>query len=340
MNVSIVRVTRRNSTQVFATLRPLNRIFAQKAFAMGKTIDVFSGANMFRFQHRAKWHYVKNVIPELNTHTSSLLADNKILTSLILADAGFPVPCFMGLTKKEFLANPSFKLRDIPFPVVIKPALGTCKGYGVITNIRNTNELHSLLRHHFRRYPSVIIEQFYDQVKHYRLLVLDHKVLSVIERIPPFVVGDGNKTIRQLIQEKNEKRKKEIRIELGLIRRDAELQQTLRGQNISLSTRLRKNQRVVVRNVCNLGSGGESREVTHLVCPENRRRAIHVVRALSLRYAGVDFMCPDIAKPLTKRNGAINEVNEHPSIDIHYFPQYGTPRDVAMPVLRAIFASY
>ena len=67
-----------------------------------------------------------------------------------------------------------------------------------------------------------------------------------------------------------------------------------------------------------------------------KKLAIKAAEALDLKLAGVDFLCKDISKPLKKRQGILLEVNEHPDISLHIFPQKGKPRMVADQIIKEV----
>ena len=89
----------------------------------------------------------------------------------------------------------------IGFPVVLKPQFGN-QGKGVVVNIKNRLELIKAYNLLIPNYKDIVIES-YIRGKDYRVCVVNGKVVAAALRIPPFILGDGNKTIHELIDELN-----------------------------------------------------------------------------------------------------------------------------------------
>src|SRR3546814_13493887 len=49
------------------------------------------------------------------------------------------------------------------------------------------------------------------------------------------------------------------------------------------------------------------------------------------------FLSPDISRPVSETGGGIVEVNAAPGFRMHLEPSSGPPRDVAAPVIDALF---
>ncbi|MBE3580894.1 MAG: hypothetical protein IMW96_04560 [Thermoanaerobacteraceae bacterium] len=62
-----------------------------------------------------------------------------------------------------------------------------------------------------------------------------------------------------------------------------------------------------------------------------------LARVVGLDVAGVDVICPDIARPIHRSQGGILEVNAAPGIRMHHFPAAGRPRDVAGAIVAGLF---
>ena len=53
-----------------------------------------------------------------------------------------------------------------------------------------------------KKYKDIIIEKYYEG-DDYRVCVINNKVVAVSKRIPPYIIGDGIKSINQLINDLN-----------------------------------------------------------------------------------------------------------------------------------------
>ncbi len=79
-------------------------------------------------------------------------------------------------------------------------------------------------------------------------------------------------------------------------------------------------------------------DVTETMHESYRRLAINVTADMGLRLCGVDLLCPDIVKPLSREH-VVLETNAAPGLD-HYAStgkrQMKIVEDLYMQVLRAI----
>lgn len=335
MDIQIIRMTKENSEQLFSQLLPLNRLLARAAYAFGCTVYVYVGLNMFRAEYKGKKRFFRNLTTPLNVEVSIKNADNKFVTNCLLKESRFPVANLMTLSQEEFKAN-TWTLGDLQFPLVVKPLDGN-KGIGVVTNITTKKDLILMLKKTFKNHEVALIEEFKGGMKDYRITILDNKIIGVLLRTPAYIKGDGKYTIRELITLKNAERKKNTDIKMGAISIDDELRNNLKKLHLTLDGIPAKGKTIQLKNVCNMGSGGEVEEVTDAICSENKQLALQITKAFQLRLCGLDVLCKDIRKPITSTGGVVIEVNAQPDIGMHHFPQKGKPRDLATPIIRASF---
>jgi cyanophycin synthetase len=332
------RVTPKTARRSLRHLRPLLRLLAEAAVEAGYQVWRYSDSNLITVRHRGQVHHMNGVRLPINNYAAALVADNKLHTSAILHAAGIPVAKSLQLTRTTFQAG-RWNVRGLRFPLVVKPVSGTIKGQGIITDVRDERALRRTLREGFRSYPKLLVEEYYGGLNDFRVLVLDGKVIGVLHRIPAYVVGDGRSTLRQLITAKNAARARFRPITLGPIEIDTELRNVLRRSRLRLTSTPRHGVRVQLKNVCNLGAGGEVHDVTEQIHPKNVHLAIRATRELDLRLAGLDFLCSDISRPFGNRNtGVILEINQHPDFGMHHFPQAGAARPVAAAIMKAVFS--
>ena len=84
------------------------------------------------------------------------------------------------------------------------------------------------------------------------------KLLQVSLRIPPFVVGNGKDTIKQLIDElnSNPERGNDHENNLTKIKIDNEVINYIKEQGASLNKVLEKNKKIILRKNANISTGG------------------------------------------------------------------------------------
>lgn len=334
--VKPIRVTLQTADEHFSSLPALTRLLAGAALGLGYTVKAYPGKRLFSATHNRKTHHFTLMRTPLNSYAAASIADNKHYTNLVLYSKGVPVPYSEKRYRHEYKER-GFDFSNFHFPVVVKPASGTIRGEFVKVDVKTERHAHKLLKTGFQKYVKMLVEEYYEGLNDYRLLVLDNRVIAATYRVPAHVIGDGRSSVRWLMHQKNEQRAAVKAAEHSLITYDAEMKKLLRSQRLNMSSVPSKGRYVQLKKVPNLGAGGEAHDVTDIVHPDNIKLAIKATKALGLRLAGLDFLCDDISKPIEKTNGVILEVNQHPGIIAHHFPHKGEPRDVATQIMKAVF---
>lgn len=315
---------------------PYVLMYTRAAVELGYHVTIFIEIKTIRVEHNGQIEFFRRAVHPLNPESSSYLSTHKYGTSLVLRDAGLPVANSFKLGRKKYQAG-EWDMENVTFPVVVKPVQGTLCGIGVVTDIKDAEELDMVLQESFKDHSPLLIEEYLGGLKDYRVLILNRKMIGVLYRVPAYVTGDGQQTIQELIDEKNTERAKNIYVKPFPIRIDDELYKCLHDHNVGLDSIPEKDRVVFLRNSCNFGAGGETHNAEDEICEENIQLAIDATDALGLRVSGVDFMCEDISKPIVGGRGAIIELNQNPGIIIHKYPQKGAPVDVAMKIMKATF---
>ena len=273
----------------------------------------------------------------LSSNTSSVAVDiaaNKELTKRMLSEASIPVPHGETVEDEE---NALQALQRIVAPVVVKPLDGH-QGDGVSLNVRTAEEMKRAFQI-ARQYSSrVLIEECFSG-NDYRVLVVNGRMVAASLRQPCNVVGDGQRTIRELLEIENQNplRGKGHEKPLTRIVVDSILLSCLEKQGMSLETRPQPGQRVYLLEGANLSKGGTASDVTDLVHPEIAAMCERASRIADLDICGIDLVTEDISQPL--RRGGIIELNASPGLRMHLHPSDGEPRDVAAAIVDMLYPS-
>ena len=216
-------------------------------------------------------------------------------------------------------------------PVVVKPSHGQ-QGKSVYVGISDEaaflNAVQESKKFSSEEDAGVIIEEMFTG-KEYRVTATREKVVAVLHRIPANVVGDGTKTVNQLVDEKNAdpRRGRDLNYALFIIEKNQAMTDTLAEQNLTLESVPAAGQHVALRKVSNIMQGGDSIDLTDKVHPSVKEIAVKAMNAIpGLGFAGVDFMSKDIFAEQTPDNYIIIEINSSPGICIHEFPYEGQKR--------------
>ena len=153
------------------------------------------------------------------------------------------------------------------------------------------------------------------------------------------MIGDGSRTVRELVEIANADPRRGIGHEKVLTRItvDEATEERLRAQGIGLDDVPPAGSRVKLALTGNMSTGGTSIDRTFEAHPDNVEIAETAARVVGLDVAGIDFICPDIMEPVRETGGGIVEVNAAPGFRMHTHPTEGEPQYVAKPVLDLLF---
>ena len=267
-------------------------------------------------------------------HIAVELASDKEETNKILGSLGLPVP------RQELVTSQTDALkaaRKLGGPVVLKPYNGN-HGRGITINVTGDDEIRAgfeAAREHSR---SVIVETYLAGDDH-RLLVVNGELVAATRRTPGHVVGDGRRTVAELVEVVNGDPRRGVGHEkvLTKLKLDREAELMLERMGYGADSVPPAGEVVPLRSTANLSTGGTATDVTDIIHPDNRAMAERAVRAIGLDVGGVDFLSTNIAESYKSIGGGICEVNAAPGFRMHIAPSEGTPRDAAGPVIDMLF---
>jgi cyanophycin synthetase len=282
--------------------------------------------------------YQKRIQASLTAHSNILaveLACNKEKTKNILASMGAPVPQGMVIYSFSELEDAIPRLGG--FPIVIKPLNGN-HGRGITIDIKSWDHAEIAYDRAKEVSKGVIVEHFY-QGRDHRILVVNHQVIAVAERVPAHVVGNGKDIISALIDKENQDPRRGEGHDnlLTLIKLDESTDEMLSQQGYTLDTILPADQICYLRATANLSTGGIAIDRTDEIHPETLWLAERVSKIIDLDVAGIDVVTTDISKTLGEADGVIVEVNAAPGLRMHISPSVGVGRNVAAPIISMLF---
>lgn len=278
-------------------------------------------------------------------HTDSL-RDSLFTTQIhliteFLLMCGFPTPQSMVCFSENEVLQQS---RLLGFPLVLKPVTGE-KGKGVTTNIQSEAELKvafqdilELSEQQWTYFEGVILQKQIDGHNH-RLLVIDGKLRAAIKRLPAYVDADGKHSIEELIEfeNKNPRRKPNLRSPLMRIKISNEIIEFLRTQNLSLTSIPKKGERIFLNRVATIQSGGYTIDASQDIHPDNVKLAESLASFLKIKCLGIDVLTQNLKRSWRKGNFGIIEIAAQPELFTHSNPAEGQGQDVAQTLLFSHF---
>jgi len=236
------------------------------------------------------------------------LTGNKRVTAQLLREAGLPAP-------RHQVARTAEKARRIAdrlgYPVVVKPA--DCeRGEGVSVDL-DAGSLEDAFVAALELSPGkqVLVEQQIEGVCH-RLFICAGRLLYAVRRLPTGVYGDGDSTVRALVERERERQSLIPPWKRSPIALDELALQTLTRDGQLPDSVPAKGDFVRLRRIETTAWGGVDEEVTHDLHPDNLRIALDATALMNLEVAGVDVISPDITRPWYENGAVINEVNYAP----------------------------
>ena len=267
-------------------------------------------------------------------HIAVEIAQDKQLTNSLLERAGLPVPKHQRARSADHAVEVAQRMG---FPVVVKP-MDLSHGRGVALNLESEAAVRDAWEKAYELSSYVLVEQYCAGNDH-RILVVDGQVVAVAERVPGHVVGDGKRSIGELLAEVNADPRRGVGHEKVLTRIEIDHQATrlLAAAGYTLSTVLADGEVFALRTTGNLSTGGTAIDRTDVIHPDNVDIAVRAAKVVGLDVAGIDLICKDISRSAREQGAVIVEINAAPGFRMHVSPTVGIPRNVAAPVMDMLF---
>jgi len=215
------------------------------------------------------------------------------------------------------------------FPLVVKPNVsGFSRGsYFPITTYGQLLKAVFLVK---VWWPSSVVEQYLEG-RNYRIVVVKDEIMSVIRRYPPFITGDGQSTIEELIDRENE-----IRQTMGLLptihllAKNSNALRFLREKNLSLASVPKDGEQVTLYNRIALAPGGVVETIDKRnLHPKNRQLLLKIPSLFQANILGIDaIFAKGIEFAHDEQQVIFLEVNSRPYLKMHDVPRYGQKEDL------------
>ncbi|MBD9405736.1 cyanophycin synthetase [Acidovorax sp. ACV02] len=315
-------------------LGPSTGSIVEAAVARGIPYRRLTRGSLVQFGWGSKQRRIQAAEVDSTSAVAESIGQDKDLTKRLLHAAGVPVPLGKPVETVDEAWEVALK---VGLPVVVKPQDGN-QGKGVTVNITDRAQLEEAYKN-AADYGTVMVERFLPG-HDFRLLVVGDQLVAAARREPPQVLGDGEHTVRQLVDVVNQdpRRGEGHATSLTKIRLDDIAVARLAMQGLTPESVPEKGQRVILRNNANLSTGGTATDVTDDVHPEVAARAVAAAQMVGLHICGVDMVAETVLRPLEEQGGGFVEVNAAPGLRMHLAPSYGKPRNVGQAMVDKLFA--
>lgn len=294
-----------------------------------RAVGLSDGGTILLFDYAGKQRAISGTSPDLTSATGRTIANNKYVSHVTAERIGMPMPQ-TALYDNDDQAAAFLATHKI---IVVKPLNGA-HGDGVTTGIHTQEQLTAAIERAQAISGSMLLQQ---QVSgnDLRILVIDGCFVAATERVPAAIVGDGERTVAQLIEHENttnslrgenyEKPMNRIPVDVATLYlgEDGLARVPVRGENVQ------------VVGTANIGTGGSSIDRTQTVSQELIDAAKRFTRAIGVYTCGVDFL-----HDIERQTWFFIEANTSPSFGLHLWPTEGDGVDVTEIFVTHLLASY
>lgn len=276
------------------------------------------------------YRYFRSTIFDLNGAGATEIAMDKDYATFFLKQFGYPVPIgeafFTDRWAKAIKVKRNKKqaweyAQSIGLPVIVKPN-SKSQGSGV-ARVWNKQEFDAAVKR-CSKGERVFLVQKPVIGRDYRIVVLDHEVISAYERLYLSVTGDGQTSIRELLKKKQ--------AHFKLIGRDTLIKADdprffieLEHQGMTLESIPEDGKSIRLLSNANLSTGGDAIDVTTEISIAWKALAVNIAREMNLRYIGIDVMLSSGTLADEPSDYVILEVNAAPGLD--NYASIGTEQD-------------
>ncbi|HEP9160001.1 TPA: N-acetylglutaminylglutamine synthetase [Pseudomonas aeruginosa] len=292
-----------------AQLNPYARIIVDEALRRGIAVQVDDAeGGLFSLSQGGRRIRCRESLSDLTSAVSMTLCQDKHLTHRALARVGIrqPAQCLAASDAENaaFLAEHG--------SIVVKPVNGE-QGQGVAVDLRTLDEVKTAIAtaEHFD--SRVLLESCHEGAD-LRVVVINYEVVAAAIRRPAEVIGDGQQTLRQLIEHQSRRRQAAAQGE-SRIPMDGETERTLHAAGYAYEDVLPAGTRLAVRRTANLHTGGTLEDVTTALHPALAEASILAARTLEIPVVGLDLLVSSAVQPdyvLIEANERVGLANHQP----------------------------
>ncbi len=281
----------------------------------GKTVD------FYRAEVNGKKIIFSGLPRPQGTNPNALFwMDDKYILKKRLLKAGLPAAKGGSFSSYRKLKKAFDSLSK---PVIVKPRLGS-RGRHTTTFIYDYAQLRNAYKIAKQLCHWVVMEEHLSGSV-YRGTVINGKLVGVLGGDPPRITGDGESSIKQLIENKNQTRN----IKVHEISLSDLMLNFLNRSGYSFESILPAGKTVDLSEKIGIAYGGSTYEIIDSAHPKIKAALEQAAKIVGDPIVGFDFIIEDPTKDPENSKWGIIECNGMPFIDLHYNPLYGNGINVA-----------
>jgi GNAT-family acetyltransferase (TIGR03103 family) len=290
-------------------LGPYAVIIAEEALRRGIRVEVTDAdSGEMRLSVGGRTVLTLESLSEFTSAVALSRCDDKRVTRRIMERAGVRVA--RGALAVDGKPDDALALLREVGEVVVKPARGE-QGRGITVGVTDGPGLERALELALQYCPDVLVEELVPG-EDLRVVVIDRQVVAAAVRRPAEIVGDGRRTVEELIRATSRRRERATGGE-SRIPMDATTAEVVAEAGYDMADVPARGERIRVRRTANLHTGGTIEDVTDRLHPEIAQASIRAAEALNIPVTGLDFLVPDLDGP----EYVFIEANERPGLANH-----------------------
>ena len=315
-------------------LGPSTGAIVEEARRRGIPVRRLNNYSLVQLGLGSNLHRIQATLTDSTSAIGVEIAQDKDDTKRVLENIGLPVP--KGDVARTVEAALDLA-EEIGYPIILKP-LAANHGRGISGCCADAEALRAAWERSSAYGSRIVVEQFAEGRDH-RVLVVNGRVVAAAERVPAHVIGDGRRSVGELIAEANEDPRRGVGHTKMLTRIPTDsraLEHLARGGRTMQSVPA-EGEMVTLAATANLSTGGTSIDRTDEMHPDNVTACEMAAGVIGLDIAGIDVLTPDISVPFRENKAVIIEVNAGPGIRMHTHPSEGRARNVAAPIVDMLY---
>lgn len=296
----------------------LNRnrwMFIKEGFRRGYDIKRIHPRKLIFYVEKNGKGFIYDTLPgSINARMRFPQIANKVFQKKIMEASDISVAKTFDIARNE----QDKKKIECNFPCVVKPAIGS-RSINVTVNIDTKEKLYNAVEKILHDKSTALIEDQYIG-KQYRVMIVNGKFVSCVERQPASVTGDGILTIAELIEQKNTNPERGPRNSMGYtlhyIAVDDVVREMLKKNNLTMLSVLKKGEVFSVTTKINTSVGADLVDRTKEIHSNFVQLSQNCAQRHNLFLVGFDVIAEDISKDPSEQKYIFNELNEQPFFDI------------------------
>lgn len=285
-------------------------LFYHRADKLKLPISLVPEARAFSINLGKQKYFFQDLLTPFNNSSSTSIAANRYCLNSLLASARLPIIKSHSLSTEKLLSAPELKsmVDSFKFPLSIQPTLSLKQDYPS-QKVFDISDLAVKLTSLAKEHLWVTIEECSQYPNDYNILMFDGKVIAICKINYPSVIGDGTKTLLELIDQANAKRKL---LNKNMIDTAAIIDLIcLAEQNIELNSVIDAKKTVVLNKNIKLYTAIDSN-----IAEFNLNLFSTAAKILELSLVSFEVNCVDLVQPLTLA-GVITNVDSQPDLTLY-----------------------